>query len=73
MYVAGSAFPPKIMLLLYPRYAPPPPEADSMMGKALTSDVEDELQKLLIVDKLRRREGWYETRECWGCVDVVKA
>jgi len=50
-----------------------PPEADSMMGKALTSDVEDELQKLLIVDKLRRREGWYETRECWGCVDVVKA
>jgi len=33
------------------------------MGKALTNDVEDELQKLLIVDKLRRRDGWYETRE----------
>jgi hypothetical protein len=33
------------------------------MGKALTSDVEEELQKLLVVDKLRRREGWYETRE----------
>jgi len=34
-----------------------------MMGKALTNDVEEELQKLMIVDKLRRREGWYETRE----------
>lgn len=33
------------------------------MGKALTNDVEDELQKLLVVDKLRRKEGWYETRE----------
>ena len=33
------------------------------MGKALTNDVEDELQKLLIVDKLRKKEGWYETRE----------
>jgi hypothetical protein len=50
-------------MLLYPRYAPPPPEADSRMGKALTNDVEDELQKLLVVDKLRRKEGWYETRE----------
>ena len=46
-----------------------------MMGKALMNDVEDELQKLLIVDKLRRREGWYETRKsarlfsgcCKGC------
>ncbi|KAK1921685.1 HotDog domain-containing protein [Papiliotrema laurentii] len=62
VYLTGSAFPPKIIMLLYPRYAPPPPEADSRMGKALTNDVEDELQKLLVVDKLRRKEGWYETR-----------
>lgn len=61
-YLVGSAFPPNIVLLLYPRYSPPPPEADSMRGKALMNDVEDELQKLRIVHRLRTREGWYETR-----------
>jgi hypothetical protein len=62
-YILGSAFPPQIVLLLYPRYAPPPPDKDSIRGKAITSDVEEDLQKLLIVEKLRGREGWYETSE----------
>jgi hypothetical protein len=66
IYILGSAFPPQVVLLLYPRYAPPPPDKDSIRGKALVNDVEDELQKLLVVAKLRGREGWYETRKSDG-------
>ena len=47
--------------MLYPRYTPPPPDADSTRGKALMSDVEKELQNLLVVARLRNKEGWYES------------
>ena len=63
-YVAGAAMPPKLVLMLYPRYSPPPPDKDSSLGRALTNDIEQELQRLFIVDKLRHKEGWYETRTC---------
>ncbi|KAI9636278.1 HotDog domain-containing protein [Dioszegia hungarica] len=61
-YFTGAVFPPKIVLLLYPRYAPPPPAGDSPQGKALMGETEKDLQKLWIVARLRTREGWYETR-----------
>lgn len=62
-YFTGAVFPPKIVLLLYPRYAPPPPAGDSPQGKALMGETEKDLQKLWIVARLRTREGWYETRK----------
>ncbi|ORX33970.1 HotDog domain-containing protein [Kockovaella imperatae] len=69
-YLVGSAFPPNLVLLLYPRYSPPPPEKDSTRGKAITSDVEREIQGLNITHEMRDRVrggdgtsgGWYETR-----------
>ena len=62
VYVAGAAFPPQLVLLLYPRYSPPPPDKDSTRGKAITCEVEQEAQGLRIVEKMRAAEGWYETR-----------
>ena len=63
VYLLGSAFPPQLVLMIYPRYSPPPPEKDSTRGKAMTSDTERELQRLWIVEQLRAKQGWYETRE----------
>lgn len=60
-YLLGSAFPPQIVLMLYPRYSHPPPVKESTRGKALMSDTEREMQKLFVVAQLRAREGWYET------------
>lgn len=62
VYVTGAAFPPQLILLLYPRYSPPPPAKDSRRGKAISCEVEKEAQGLLVVEKLRAQEGWYETR-----------
>ena len=67
VYFTGAIFPPKIVLLLYPRYAPPPPSGDSAQGKALMGETEKDLQKLWIVARLRTREGWYETRKFFSC------
>jgi len=63
VYVAGAAFPPTLVLLLYPRYSPPPPDKDSTRGKAITCEVEKDAQGLSIVEKMRAAEGWYETSE----------
>jgi hypothetical protein len=63
VYVAGAAFPPTLVLLLYPRYSPPPPDKDSTRGKAITGEVEQDAQGLRIVEKMRAAEGWYETSE----------
>jgi len=63
VYVAGAAFPPTLVLLLYPRYSPPPPDKDSTRGKAITCEVEQDAQGLSIVEKMRGAEGWYETSE----------
>jgi len=62
-YLLGATFPPQIVLFLYPRYSPPPPEKGSTRGKAFTNDIERELQNLLIVAQMRGMEGWYETSE----------
>lgn len=62
VYVLGAAFPPKVVLLLYPRYSPPPPSSESTQGKALMGETESELQKLYIVARLRNKVGWYESR-----------
>jgi hypothetical protein len=72
VYVAGAAFPPQLVLLLYPRYSPPPPDKDSTRGKAITCEVEQEAQGLGIVEKMRAAEGWYETSRStlslvWQC------
>lgn len=61
VYVTGAVFPPQLVLLLYPRYSPPPPPKESSRGKAITCEVEKEAQGLLIVEKMRAKEGWYET------------
>jgi hypothetical protein len=63
VYVAGAAFPPQLVLLLYPRYSPPPPDKDSTRGKAITCEVEQDAQNLSIVEKMRAADGWYETSE----------
>jgi hypothetical protein len=63
IYVAGAVFPPQLVLLLYPRYSPPPPDKDSTRGKAITCEVEQEAQGLSIVEKMRAAEGWYETSQ----------
>ncbi|EIW71141.1 hypothetical protein TREMEDRAFT_28265 [Tremella mesenterica DSM 1558] len=62
VYLAGAAFPPRFVLFVFPRYSPPPPEKDSHRGRALTNDVERELQGLWIVQQMRGKEGWYEAR-----------
>ncbi|KAK8847539.1 hypothetical protein IAR55_005397 [Kwoniella newhampshirensis] len=65
-YITGAAFPPQLVLMIFPRYAPPPPHKDSTRGKVHTSDVEQCLQELDLVEEMRikvhKGEGWYETR-----------
>lgn len=64
VYFTGAIFPPKVVMLLYPRYSPPPPDAKSSQGKALMSETEKELQNLYIVARLRTKgDQYYETRE----------
>ena len=66
-YLIGSAFPPQLVLLLYPRYSPPPPDAKSTRGKSIMDGIERELQGLGFVDEMRLKvkngEGWYETSQ----------
>nr|XP_031858203.1 uncharacterized protein CI109_006346 [Kwoniella shandongensis]KAA5525275.1 hypothetical protein CI109_006346 [Kwoniella shandongensis] len=65
-YVTGAAFPPQLVLMIFPRFAPAPPHKDSARGKVHTSDVERCLQELDLVhdmrEKVHKGEGWYETR-----------
>ncbi|KIR60452.1 hypothetical protein I312_103460 [Cryptococcus bacillisporus CA1280] len=65
-YVLGAAFPPQLVLLIFPRFSPPPPHKDSVRGKAHTNDVEDCMQKLQLVENMRKEiqagAEWYETR-----------
>ncbi|KAL1407318.1 hypothetical protein Q8F55_006740 [Vanrija albida] len=61
-YFAGAVAPPNVVLLLSPRYSPPPPDKDSKHGKALTEDVERELQDLFVVAEMRTKKDWYEAR-----------
>jgi hypothetical protein len=63
-YFAGAVFPPKVVLMLYPRYSPPAPEASSKQGQDLMNAVEREMQELYHVAHLRSRgDEYYETRE----------
>ncbi|WVR09733.1 hypothetical protein IAU60_006809 [Kwoniella sp. DSM 27419] len=66
VYVAGAAFPPQLVLMIFPRFAPPPPHKDSQRGKTHTSDMETCIQELDLVHDMRSRvhagQGWYETR-----------
>ncbi|TYJ56037.1 hypothetical protein B9479_003280 [Cryptococcus floricola] len=66
VYVAGAAFPPSIVLMILPRYAPPAPVKDSPSGRAHTDDVERSLQELEVVQNMRyeikKGADWYETR-----------
>ncbi|GFZ47858.1 hypothetical protein JCM24511_05605 [Saitozyma sp. JCM 24511] len=62
-YFAGAVFPPKVVLMLYPRYSPPAPEASSKQGQDLMNAVEREMQELYHVAHLRSRgDEYYETR-----------
>ncbi len=64
-YTAGSLYPPQIAEFLSPRAAPPAPAADSLEGITYTEDLEDQLQKLPLLNELRHRQDasdWYETR-----------
>jgi hypothetical protein len=52
------------VLMLYPRYSPPAPEASSKQGQDLMNAVEREMQELYHVAHLRSRgDEYYETRE----------
>lgn len=66
-YILGAAFPPQLVLLIFPRFSPPPPHKDSVRGKAHTNDVEDCMQKLQLVENTRKEiqagAEWYETSE----------
>ncbi|WVQ75892.1 hypothetical protein IAR50_005526 [Cryptococcus sp. DSM 104548] len=66
VYVAGAAFPPSIVLMILPRYAPPAPHKDSASGKAHTDNIEKSLQELEVVQNMRyeikKGADWYETR-----------
>ncbi|WWC59597.1 uncharacterized protein I303_102155 [Kwoniella dejecticola CBS 10117] len=65
VYVAGAAFPPQLVLFIFPRYAPPPPHKDSARGKSHISDMESCIHELDIVEEMRKKVGegeWYETR-----------
>ncbi|WVF69660.1 hypothetical protein IAT40_004439 [Kwoniella sp. CBS 6097] len=66
VYVAGAAFPPQLVLFVFPRYAPPPPHRDSARGKSHIGDMERCIQELDLVEDMRKKvhagEGWYETR-----------
>ncbi|KAL7419311.1 hypothetical protein Q5752_006149 [Cryptotrichosporon argae] len=64
-YALGAVYPPQAVLILHPRYSPPPPEAASPRGKAMTDVVERELQELRVVAEMRAeadKGDWYETR-----------
>ncbi|AAW45843.1 hypothetical protein CNBJ1600 [Cryptococcus deneoformans B-3501A] len=65
-YILGAAFPPQLVLLIFPRFSPPPPHKDSARGKAHTNDVEGCMQGLQLVEMMRKEiQGgaeWYETR-----------
>lgn len=60
--MAGAVYPPQAAVILFPRFAPPPPDKDSPRGKAVMNEVEADLQKLFLVAKMRAKSEWYETR-----------
>ncbi|WRT64655.1 uncharacterized protein IL334_001589 [Kwoniella shivajii] len=65
VYVAGAAFPPQLVLFVFPRYAPPPPHKDSPRGKSHMSDMERCIHEVDIVEDTRKKVAageWYETR-----------
>lgn len=61
-YGIGSFYPPQLATMISPPIAPPPPLAGSDEANTLTQNIEAGLQSLPIVQSLRQREGWYETR-----------
>jgi hypothetical protein len=64
-YAAGSVYPPETISLLFPRPAPPPPDADSLQAIEEQRVLEEKLQTLPLVQTLRAspdRDEWYETR-----------
>ena len=69
-YLLGSIYPPATLSLLFPRKAPAPMRAETPEGQAHVEKLEQEIQKLALVQHLRERTAggdgaeWYECREC---------
>ncbi|KAM6499898.1 HotDog domain containing protein [Amanita muscaria] len=64
-YTLGSISPPQSLTLLFPRPAPPPPDPSDPASVAYTQNLEESLQSLPLIQKLRTQpdaEEWYETR-----------
>ncbi|KAI0696595.1 Thioesterase/thiol ester dehydrase-isomerase [Cytidiella melzeri] len=68
-YGLGSVYPPALATYIAPRIAPPPPDASTPSAVAYTAELEDELQNLPLLQKLRSipdANEWYETRPYAG-------
>ena len=64
-YTLGSIYPPSSLTILFPRIAPGPPDPDSPEAVAYTEQLEQSLQTLAFLQKLRTQpdaDQWYETR-----------
>jgi len=66
-YALGSAFPPSMFTLLFPRLAPPPPDPTSPEAVAEVQSIESQLQRLHEVLRLRAKTvgpnaEYYEAR-----------
>lgn len=65
-YTMGAIYPPSTLSILFPRVAPgPPSDLTSPEAIAYTEDLEAELQKLPLLERLRQaddRDEWYEVR-----------
>jgi len=64
-YTVGAFYPPAVVTFIAPRVAPPPPDPDLPATQAYVADLEEQLQKLPILQKHRASEdpeAWYETR-----------
>ncbi|KAG6864907.1 hypothetical protein C0991_006436 [Blastosporella zonata] len=64
-YTLGSIYPPSTLTLLFPRTAPAPPDPSSPEAIAYTQSLEQTLQTLPLLEKLRKdadADEWYEVR-----------
>ncbi|KAG6835826.1 hypothetical protein H0H93_014299 [Arthromyces matolae] len=68
-YTLGSIYPPSALTILFPRTAPGPPDPASKESQVYTESLEQKLQVLPELEKLRKREDaddWYEVRPYRG-------
>jgi hypothetical protein len=64
-YTLGSFYPPELFTLVNARPAPPPPPSSSPEALALVAHLENELQRLPLIQSLRSApdaDEWYEVR-----------